>query len=157
MCGEVLLMCAFHNPPLTARMRVSNRGSVDGPETGCADAQPDDAARTQSRRARAANFITMDFDYLDRYLLDGAPPKAQVVKDLLKKRADVPGAAAFYQGIQMLGPKTPDLTLIALRLILAGKPADDVHVVRLRNLVDRARAKGIDAQSSIDAYYKELE
>lgn len=99
----------------------------------------------------------MDFNLLDRYLLEGAPPKAQVVKDLLKKRADMPGTAAFYQGIQMLGPKTPDLTLIALRLVLAGKPADDVRVVRLRHLVDRARAKGIDAQSSIDAYYKELE
>jgi hypothetical protein len=98
----------------------------------------------------------MDFNLLDRYLLDGTPPKAQVVKELLKNRADVPGAAAFYQGIQMLGAKTPDLTLIALRLLLAGKPADDVHVVRLRQLVDRARAKGIDAQSAVDAYHKEL-
>jgi hypothetical protein len=99
----------------------------------------------------------MDFDLLDRYLLDGTPSKAQVVKDLLKNRADVPGSAAFYQGIQLLGPKTPDLTLIALRLVLAGKRADDVHVVRLRQLVDRARAKGIDAQSAVDAYYKELQ
>lgn len=99
----------------------------------------------------------MDFNLLDRYLLDGAPSKAQVVKDLLKQPTDVPGTAAFYQGIRMLGPKTPDLTLIALRLVLAGKPADDVHVVRLRHLVDRARAKGIDAQSAVDAYYKELE
>lgn len=99
----------------------------------------------------------MDFNLLDRYLLEGAPPKAQVVKELLKKRADVPGAAAFYQGIQLLGSKTPDLTLIALRLVLAGKPADDVHVVRLRQLSERARAKGIDAQSAVDAYYKEFE
>jgi hypothetical protein len=99
----------------------------------------------------------MKFDYLDRYLLEENPPKAQVVKELLKQRADVPGAAAFYQGIQMLGPKTPDLTLIALRLVLAGKTADDERVVRLRGIVDRARAKGIDVQSAIDAYYKELE
>lgn len=99
----------------------------------------------------------MDFKILDRYLLDGAPPKAQVVKDLLKQPAEVPGAAPFYQGIKMLGPKTPDLTLIALRLLLAGKPADDAHVVRLRHLSDRARAKGIDSQSAIDAYYRELE
>jgi hypothetical protein len=99
----------------------------------------------------------MDFNLLDRYLLEGAPPKGQVVKELLKKRAETPGAAAFYQGIQMLGPKTPDLTLIALRLVLAGKPADDVHVVRLRHLTERARAKGVDAQTAVDAYYKELE
>lgn len=98
----------------------------------------------------------MDFDLLDRYLLDEKPPKAQVVKDLLKNRCAVPGAAAFYQGIEMLGPKTPDLTLIALRLLLAGKPADDVHVVRIRQLVDRARANGIDRQSCVDQYYKEL-
>jgi hypothetical protein len=98
----------------------------------------------------------MDFNLLDRYLLDGTPPKAQVVKDILKNRAEVPGTAAFYQGIQLLGPKTPDLTLIALRLVLAGKPADDVHVVRLRGLVARARAKGIDAKSAVDAYYEEL-
>lgn len=99
----------------------------------------------------------MDFKILDRYLLEGAPPKAQVVKDLLNKPAEVPGAAPFYQGIKMLGHKTPDLTLIALRLLLAGKPADDAHVVRLRHLSDRARAKGIDAQSAVDAYYRELE
>lgn len=99
----------------------------------------------------------MDFNFLDRYLLDGVPSKAQVVKEVLQKRADVPGAAPFYQGIGMLGPKTPDLTLIALRLVLAGKPADDVHVVRLRHLSERARAKGVDAQSAVDAYYKELE
>lgn len=99
----------------------------------------------------------MEFNLLDRYLLEGAPPKAQVVKDLLKTRSGVPAAAAFYQGIEMLGSKTPDLTLIALRLVLAGKPADDVHVVRLRHLSERARAKGVDAQSAVDDYYKELQ
>lgn len=98
----------------------------------------------------------MDFPFLDRYLLEGTPPKAQVVKELLGKRVDTPGAAAFYQGIEMLGPKTPDLSLIALRLVLAGKPADDEHVVRLRDLSERARAGGGDAQSAVDAYYKEL-
>lgn len=99
----------------------------------------------------------MDFKILDRYLLEGAPPKAQVVKDLLKKPAEAPGSAPFYQGIKMLGPKTPDLTLIALRLVLAGKTADDTHVVRLRHLSERARAKGVDAQRAIDEYYRELE
>lgn len=99
----------------------------------------------------------MDFNLLDRYLLEGVPAKAQVVKDLLKRRVDVPGSAPFYEGIRMLGSKTPDLTLIALRLVLAGKPADDVHVVRLRHLSERARAKGIDAQRAIDDYYRELE
>lgn len=98
----------------------------------------------------------MDFNILDRYLLEEAPPKAQVVKDLLERPIEAPGTAAFYQGIRMLGSKTPDLTLIALRLVLAGKPADDVRVVRLREHVQRARAGGADRQNAIDAYYKEL-
>ena len=98
----------------------------------------------------------MDFDFLDRYLLDGAPSKAHVVKELLAHPSGVPAAAAFYEGIQMLGAKTPDLTLIALRVVLAGKTADDARVVRVRQIVDRARAKGIDRQSAVDAYYKEL-
>lgn len=99
----------------------------------------------------------MKFDYLDRYLLEGAPPKAQVVKEVLKNRTDVPGTAAFYEGIKLLGPKTPDLSLIALRLVLAGKTADDTAVVRMRQIIDRARAKGIDHQTAVNAYYKELE
>jgi hypothetical protein len=98
----------------------------------------------------------MNFDFLDRYLLDGAPSKAQIVKELLRQRADVPGTAAFYQGIEMLGPKTPDLTLIALRLVLAGKTADDARVIRVRGIIDRARAKGIDRESAVEAYYKEI-
>lgn len=98
----------------------------------------------------------MEFEFLDRYLLDGAPPKAQVVKELLARRTEVPGAAAFYQGIEMLGPKTPDLSLIALRLVLAGKTADDEHVIRMRQIVDRARANGIDRQTAVDQYYKEI-
>jgi hypothetical protein len=98
----------------------------------------------------------MEFEFLDRYLLDGAPPKAQVVKELLGRRTEVPGTAAFYQGIEMLGPKTPDLSLIALRLVLAGKTADDVHVIRMRQIVDRARANGTDRQTAVDQYYKEI-
>ncbi len=99
----------------------------------------------------------MEFNLLDRYLLGGDPPKSEVVEDLLKKRPEVPGASAFYEGIRMLGPRTPDLTLIALRLVLAGKPADDERVVRLREIVERARAKGDDSQKAADAYRKALE
>jgi hypothetical protein len=98
----------------------------------------------------------MQFDFLDGYLLDGVPPKAQVVKRLLADRADVSGAAAFYEGMRMLGPKTPDLALIALRLVLAGKTADDARVVRLRQIVDRVRAKGSDRQGAIAEYRKEI-
>ena len=98
----------------------------------------------------------MNFDFLDRYLLDGSDAKATIVKQILDRRSAVPGAAPFYQGIRMLGAKTPDLTLIALRLVLAGKTADDESVVRLRKLIERTRMHGEDYQSAVDAYYAEL-
>ncbi len=84
------------------------------------------------------------------------PSKAQVVKKILASRCDVPGSAAFYQGIEMLGPKTPDLTLMALRLVLSGKKADDAHVVRLRAIVERARAQDDGRRDAVDEYYKEI-
>lgn len=98
----------------------------------------------------------MDFDLLDRYLLDESVKKSEVVAHLLKSRPDVPGAAPFYQGMELLGGKTPDLTLIALRLVLAGKKADDENVIRLRGVIERARAKGIDAASARENYRREL-
>jgi hypothetical protein len=81
----------------------------------------------------------MNFESLDGYLLDGSPDKPGVVRDLLKERPDAPGAPPFYEGMRLLGPRTPDLTLIALRLVLAGKRPDDATVVRLRELSERAR------------------
>lgn len=98
----------------------------------------------------------MTFELLDRYLLDGTPSKAAVIDALLRERSTAPGTAAFYTGMQMLGARTPDLTLIALRLVLAGKKADDASVVRLRTLVERSRAKGADASDAAGEYRKEL-
>jgi len=85
------------------------------------------------------------FDLLDRYLLDGSPEKGEVVHALLDARAGGASAQAFYDGMRLLGPRTPDLSLIALRLVLAGKKADDAAVVRLRTLVDRARRGEVEA------------
>lgn len=82
----------------------------------------------------------MDFDLLDGYLLDGLPSKAEVVRELLRKRPQAEGATPFYEGMQRLGERTPDLALIALRLVLAGKKADDASVIRLRDAATRARA-----------------
>lgn len=93
---------------------------------------------------------------LDSYLLDGTPSKGEVVRALLVSQVDVPGAAAFYTGIETLGAKSPDLALIALRVVLAGKKADDETVVRIRSIIDRTRAKGIDQASAREAYYREL-
>ncbi len=82
----------------------------------------------------------MDFELLDGYLLDGVPPKAEVVRRLLENRPQAPAAAAFYEGLQRLGARTPDLALIALRLVFAGEKADDATVTRLRDLIARVHA-----------------
>jgi hypothetical protein len=82
----------------------------------------------------------MDFELLDRYLLDGTPPKAEVVRLLLENRSNAPGAAPFYEGLQRLGARTPDLALIALRLVLAGAKAEDAAVTTLRDLIARVHA-----------------
>jgi hypothetical protein len=98
----------------------------------------------------------MDFDSLDRYLLDGNPPKAAILAQLLKERPGGPDAAAFYQGIELLGDRTPDLTLIALRLVLAGRKADDESVRRLRDVIGRARADTAGRADAVQAYEREL-
>ena len=82
----------------------------------------------------------MDFELLDSYLLDGVPSKADVVRALLEGRPGAEAAQAFYEGMERLGQRTPDLALIALRLVLAGKKAEDATVTRWRDVVTRARA-----------------
>jgi hypothetical protein len=81
----------------------------------------------------------MDFELLDAYLLSGTPSKAEVVAGLLDAPAAVEGSGAFYEGLRRLGARTPDLALIALRLVLAGRKADDGSVTRLRDVITRAR------------------
>jgi hypothetical protein len=81
----------------------------------------------------------MDFDLLDGYLLDGTPPKGEVVRQLLERRPQAEKAGAFYEGLQRLEARTPELALIALRLVLGGLKADDATVARARALVTRAR------------------
>jgi len=80
------------------------------------------------------------FELLDGYLLDGVPAKAETVRSLLAASPPVEGAAPFYEGLTRLKERTPDLALIALRLVLAGKKADDAAVTRLRDAVLRARS-----------------
>lgn len=99
----------------------------------------------------------MEFELLDRYLLRGSPAKSEVVRMLLEKRSTLPEVRPYYEGLAMLGARTPDLALIALRLVLAGKVADDSSVVRLRELTERSRAGGSDAQQSRAAYLRELQ
>lgn len=99
----------------------------------------------------------MEFELLDGYLLRGTPAKSDVVAKILAQPPPVPGAAAFYQGLKMLGARTPDLSLIALRLVLAGKKADDEAVLRLRTIVEAARAGGDGGPDARERYYAQLD
>jgi hypothetical protein len=95
----------------------------------------------------------MDFDLLDHYLLDGSPAKSEVVRRLLESPAVTPRAAPFYEGMRLLGARTPDLSLMALRLVLEGKTADDASVVQLRRLVERARGGDAAARREYRALF----
>lgn len=90
----------------------------------------------------------MPFDSLDQYLLTGSPAKPQLIAALLAQRSGAQGASPFYEGMRLLGPRTPDLTLVALRLVLAGHSADDASVVELRDLAARARSGDMAARSA---------
>ncbi|HET7814396.1 MAG TPA: hypothetical protein VFL13_08470 [Candidatus Baltobacteraceae bacterium] len=94
----------------------------------------------------------MDFELLDRYLLDGTPEKRKVVDALLKSKPPSPQAAAFLEGMRMLGARTPDLSLVALRLVLAGKQASDDAVVALKRASDEARAGGAHREEAVTRY-----
>jgi hypothetical protein len=94
----------------------------------------------------------MDFESLDEYLLRGTGRKADLIENLLADRSTIPAAAPFYEGMRMLGARTPDLTLVALRLVLAGKRADDASVVALRDHAATARAGGEGAAPARVAY-----
>jgi hypothetical protein len=96
------------------------------------------------------------FDLLDSYLLTGSPRKREVIETLLASPSPTPAAAAFYEGMRILGARTPDLTLVALRLVLAGKRAEDASVVELRSYAQRARAGGDGAQEAREAYARML-
>jgi hypothetical protein len=89
----------------------------------------------------------MQFELLDGYLLDGRPGKADVVQGLLAQAVETPAARAFYEGLRLLGARTPDLALIALRLVLSGRPAEDSAVVTLRELAERARTGDAQARA----------
>ena len=96
----------------------------------------------------------MNFPLLDSYLLEGRPGKDEVVAALLAERPGGAAAAPFYEGLKILGSRAPDVSLIALRLVLAGKKADDQSVRRFRAIVERAR-KGGEAADEAAALYKE--
>jgi hypothetical protein len=77
---------------------------------------------------------------IDAYLLDGTPSKAETVNAVLADRQPLERAQPFYRALEALGARVADEALIALRLTLAGKTADDDAVRQLRAAVAAARS-----------------
>jgi hypothetical protein len=82
----------------------------------------------------------MGLEIVDGYLLGEAVSKPDVVAALLADRADAPAAAPFYRALEAVGARAADEAFLALRLVLAGRTADDAAVKRLRALASVARA-----------------
>ncbi|MDB5071883.1 MAG: hypothetical protein JWM87_2994 [Candidatus Eremiobacteraeota bacterium] len=76
---------------------------------------------------------------LDGYLLDGSPGKADAIAAALRERSPDPKAQPFYRALETVGARAADEALLALRVILGGKSADDETIVAAR--AARARAK----------------
>jgi hypothetical protein len=85
---------------------------------------------------------------LDGYLLDGRPAKAEAIAAALRERSDDPRAQPFYRALEALGARAADEALLALRLVLAGKLADDDAIRALRDARKRAQAGDAQARSA---------
>ncbi|MHB8432635.1 MAG: hypothetical protein ACYDCA_03395 [Candidatus Tyrphobacter sp.] len=94
---------------------------------------------------------------IDAQLLDPDGSLPGLVKSLLAHPPPNDAARPFYEGMRVLGPRTPQLAVLALRLVLAGRRADDASVRRLRTLVEHIRAGGSDAAVARREYAFELE
>jgi len=74
----------------------------------------------------------MELHPLDGYLLDGDPSKAEAIAAALRMRTGDARAQPFYRALEAVGARAADEALLALRLILGGKAADDESIVAAR-------------------------
>jgi hypothetical protein len=96
----------------------------------------------------------MGFEVVDGYLLGDAVSKPSVVEAVLANRSDAPAAAPFYRALEAVGARAADEAFIALRLVLAGRDADDAAVRRLRAVAGFARALRTGDRAGIAALRK---
>jgi hypothetical protein len=94
----------------------------------------------------------MPFHTIDGYLLDGRPSKSETIAALLRERVAVPAALPFYRALEAVGERAADEALIALRLVIAGRPPADDAVRRLRGLATLARH--VDHAAQTEAFAK---
>ncbi len=90
----------------------------------------------------------MELHPLDGYLLDDRPGKREAIDAALRARSADPRAQPFYRALEALGPRAADEALLALRLVLAGKPPGDDAVRALRELRAKARAGDAAARAA---------
>jgi hypothetical protein len=88
----------------------------------------------------------MQFHAIDGYLLDGRPTKREAIAAALADRVTSAAALPFYRALEAVGERAADEALIALRLVIVGKPAADDAVRRVRGLVALVRATDPGAQ-----------
>ncbi|MHB8178337.1 MAG: hypothetical protein ACYDA5_11470 [Vulcanimicrobiaceae bacterium] len=98
----------------------------------------------------------MNLAAIDSYLLHGSPEKVEVIAELLAWSAPPPEARPFLEGMRVLGARTPDLAICALRLALSGRSPSDEAVGRLRDLSEAARAGGASAAAAQRAFAAEV-
>ncbi|MBV8749597.1 MAG: hypothetical protein JO103_07770 [Candidatus Eremiobacteraeota bacterium] len=95
----------------------------------------------------------MELHPLDGYLLDGRPGKAEAIAAALRERSPDPRAQPFYRALETVGARAADEALLALRLVLGGKPAEDAAIVEAREA--RARVKAGEPGAR-DAYLRSV-
>jgi hypothetical protein len=100
--------------------------------------------------------VTGAVSLLDAHFLEGKPPKNDVIARLLEDPAASDAVRPFYDGMRILRFRTPELTLVALRLVLAGHKADDESVTRLRSAIERIREGGTEAEAAKQEYRRIL-
>ncbi|GAC1574869.1 MAG: hypothetical protein NVS3B7_07000 [Candidatus Elarobacter sp.] len=82
----------------------------------------------------------MELHPLDGYLLDGRPSKADAIAAALRDRSADPRAQPFYRALETVGARAADEALLALRLVLGGRVADDESIVAARTARQRGKA-----------------
>ena len=93
----------------------------------------------------------MELHPLDGYLLDGSPAKAEAIAAALRARSADERAQPFYRALETVGARAADEALLALRLVLGGKAADDEAIVAARTARARGKTGGAEER---EAYFR---
>ncbi|MDQ6932947.1 MAG: hypothetical protein M3160_07200 [Candidatus Eremiobacteraeota bacterium] len=96
----------------------------------------------------------MEFDFIDNYLLDEQPAKADAIRQILAKRSELSAAAPFYRALETLGVRAADEAIIALRLVLAGKTPTNERVQQIRDVVASSRVAGDETRELLRDEYQ---